>query len=70
MTTKERIKNVSIDDFVRKAITLYGNEVLMNRSIPDFRDGLKPVQRRIVYWMKERSGNNRIKAARAVDYFG
>lgn len=54
MAVSEKTADISIDGFVKKARMLYGNEVLLNRSVPDFRDGPKPVQRRIVYWMGER----------------
>lgn len=38
-----------LDLVVIKSQALYGKEVNVNRAIPDLRDGLKPVQRRILY---------------------
>jgi DNA gyrase subunit A len=43
--------NINIDDEIRKSYLDYALSVIIGRSIPDIRDGLKPVQRRIVYSM-------------------
>jgi len=40
---------VSLSRYSEKSITEYGKYTLENRAIPDFRDGLKPVHRRILY---------------------
>ncbi len=61
------VKKVTPSNFVTRSMKIYGEEVVKGRAIPDFRDGLKPVQRRIIYWMKERNASNRImKLARIV----
>lgn len=38
-----------IDTYAEQALSRYGGYVVMNRALADFRDGLKPVQRRIAY---------------------
>lgn len=42
-------KTVDVVDLVRDHITQYGKAVVEDRAIPDFRDGLKPVHRRILW---------------------
>lgn len=45
------IKSVSIVDEMKKAYIDYAMTVIVSRALPDVRDGLKPVQRRILYAM-------------------
>jgi len=45
------IKRVSISNEMQKAYLDYAMSVIVSRAIPDVRDGLKPVQRRILYAM-------------------
>ncbi|RLC85298.1 MAG: DNA gyrase subunit A [Chloroflexi bacterium] len=45
------IKPVDIDTEVRRAYLDYAMSVIVSRALPDARDGLKPVQRRILYAM-------------------
>lgn len=47
------IKPVEIVDEVRSSMLQYAMSVLVSRAIPDVRDGLKPVHRRILYTMFE-----------------
>ncbi len=47
------IKRVTIEDEVRSAYLDYAMSVIVSRALPDARDGLKPVQRRILYGMNE-----------------
>ena len=47
------IKPVEIVDEVRSSMLQYSMSVLVGRAIPDVRDGLKPVHRRILYTMYE-----------------
>lgn len=47
------IKNIDITDEMRKAYIDYAMSVIVSRAIPDVRDGLKPVQRRILFTMCE-----------------
>ena len=45
----KNIKDVTIADFTNEAMRAYGTFVIEERAVADFRDGLKPVQRRIMY---------------------
>ena len=47
------IEPVEIVDEVRSSMLQYGMSVLVGRALPDVRDGLKPVHRRILYTMYE-----------------
>ncbi len=47
----EDIVNIEIEDEVKKSYLDYAMSVIVGRSIPDIRDGLKPVQRRILFGM-------------------
>lgn len=48
-----KIYNVDINKEVRKAFLDYSMSVIVSRALPDVRDGLKPVHRRILYTMYE-----------------
>lgn len=50
---KKNIKNVKIEKEMKQAYIDYAMSTIMGRALPDVRDGLKPVQRRILYAMKE-----------------
>ncbi|WP_432765952.1 DNA gyrase subunit A, partial [Mesotoga prima] len=43
----------NIDDELINSYMLYSMSVIVGRAIPDLRDGLKPVQRRILFGMSE-----------------
>src|SRR3982750_2933093 len=47
------IKPVSLDTEMRSAYLDYAMSVIVSRALPDVRDGLKPVQRRILYAMNQ-----------------
>src|SRR3984885_14522087 len=47
----EEIIPASIVEETRKRYLTYALSVIMSRALPDVRDGLKPVQRRILYTM-------------------
>ena len=49
----EGIEQMPLRTFTEKAYLNYSMYVIMERALPDIRDGLKPVQRRIVYAMSE-----------------
>ncbi len=49
----ERIENVYIEDEMRTSYIDYAMSVIVGRALPDVRDGLKPVHRRILYAMLE-----------------
>lgn len=50
---EERITTVYIEDEIRSSYLDYAMSVIVGRALPDVRDGLKPVQRRILYAMYE-----------------
>src|SRR5690606_15653215 len=45
------VKQVNIDSEVRESYLSYAMSVIVSRALPDARDGLKPVQRRMLYAM-------------------
>src|SRR5690606_30385795 len=47
------IKQVNINDEMRDSYLSYAMSVIVSRALPDVRDGLKPVQRRILYAMHD-----------------
>src|SRR6476646_8883761 len=49
----QRIRPVPIEDELRSAYLDYAMSVIVSRALPDVRDGLKPVHRRILYAMRE-----------------
>ena len=49
----DRIKPVNIEDEMRGSYLDYAMSVIVARALPDVRDGLKPVHRRILYAMSE-----------------
>jgi len=60
---------VSIDEEIRTAYLNYSMSVIVGRALPDARDGLKPVQRRVLFAMHEmgvRPGTAYRKSARIV----
>ncbi len=63
------IKPISITDEMRKSYLDYAMSVIVSRALPDVRDGLKPVHRRILYAMWENSftpDRKYVKSARIV----
>ena len=68
-TPDDQIQNIHIDEEMRNSYLSYAMSVIVARALPDVRDGLKPVQRRILYAMRELSlspGNAYKKCARIV----
>ena len=51
MAEGERIIPVNIEDEMRSAYIDYSMSVIVSRALPDVRDGLKPVHRRVLYGM-------------------
>jgi len=49
----QRIKNVRIEDEMEQSYIDYAMSVIAGRALPDVRDGMKPVHRRILYAMHE-----------------
>ncbi len=63
------VQNVDIDAQMRSAYLDYAMSVIVARALPDARDGLKPVHRRILYAMQDmgiRSNSSFKKSARIV----
>ncbi len=50
---EDRVSPVKIEDEMRQSYLDYAMSVIVQRALPDVRDGLKPVQRRILYAMSE-----------------
>ncbi len=53
LTRKENINPVNIEHELRTSFLNYSMSVIVSRALPDVRDGLKPVHRRILYAMHE-----------------
>ena len=47
------VKPISIEEEMQKSYLDYAMSVIVSRALPDVRDGMKPVHRRILYTMKE-----------------
>lgn len=56
MDTSSRVQTVNIEDEMKESYLSYSMSVIVGRALPDVRDGLKPVHRRILYGMSE-AGN-------------
>ena len=57
MINPERIIKVNIDEEMKSSYIDYSMSVIVSRALPDVRDGLKPVHRRVLFGMNE-LGNN------------
>ncbi len=57
MAEQDRIIKVNIDEEMKSSYIDYSMSVIVARALPDVRDGLKPVQRRVLFGMDE-LGNN------------
>jgi len=67
--TQGRIRQINIEDQMKSAYIDYSMSVIVSRALPDVRDGLKPVHRRVLYGMSElglTSGGQFKKSARIV----
>ncbi|MCK5214400.1 MAG: DNA gyrase subunit A [Candidatus Omnitrophica bacterium] len=53
LSIKEKIIPVNIEEEMKRSYLAYSMSVIVGRALPDVRDGLKPVHRRILYAMKE-----------------
>ena len=49
----DRISLINVEDEMRESYLSYAMSVIASRALPDVRDGLKPVQRRILYAMRD-----------------
>jgi len=65
----ERVVDIDISDEMETSFLEYAYSVIYSRALPDARDGLKPVQRRILYTMDDmgiRPDRPHVKSARVV----
>ncbi len=53
MSTGERIIRINIEEEMKSAYIDYSMSVIVSRALPDVRDGLKPVHRRVLFGMNE-----------------
>jgi len=63
------VENRTVEDVMEDSFFLYSMSVIIDRALPDVRDGMKPVHRRILYSMGEqnlRPGGRFLKSARIV----
>lgn len=51
--TAKEIIQVNLEDEMRKSYLDYAMSVIVGRALPDARDGLKPVHRRVLFAMNE-----------------
>ena len=66
---EERILDIDVGDEMRSSFLEYAYSVIYSRALPDAKDGLKPVQRRILYTMADmnlRPDRGHVKSARVV----
>ena len=66
---EENIVDIDVTEEMRGSYLEYAYSVIYSRALPDARDGLKPVQRRILYQMNEmglRPDRGHVKCARVV----
>ncbi|MBO3117507.1 DNA gyrase subunit A [Winogradskyella sp. DF17] len=69
MSEGEKLIPINIEDEMKSAYIDYSMSVIVSRALPDVRDGLKPVHRRVLYGMHElgvRSNTAHKKSARIV----
>lgn len=68
-TTQPGIENRTLEDVMEDNFFRYSMSVIIDRALPDVRDGLKPVHRRVLYSMNQngnRSTSKFVKSARIV----
>jgi DNA gyrase subunit A len=66
---EEHVVDIDVGEEMRTSFLEYAYSVIYARALPDARDGLKPVQRRILYTMDElnlRPNRGHVKSARVV----
>ncbi len=69
MASEEKLIPINIEDEMKSAYIDYSMSVIVSRALPDVRDGLKPVHRRVLYGMHElgiRATTSYKKSARIV----
>ena len=53
MAEGEKIQRINIEEEMKSAYIDYSMSVIVSRALPDVRDGLKPVHRRVLFGMRE-----------------
>jgi DNA gyrase subunit A len=69
MTTDDKLIPINIEDEMKSAYIDYSMSVIVSRALPDVRDGMKPVHRRVLFGMHElgvRANSSYKKSARIV----
>ena len=69
MSTEDKLIPINIEDEMKSAYIDYSMSVIVSRALPDVRDGMKPVHRRVLYGMHDlgvRSNSSYKKSARIV----
>ena len=69
MENKEKLIPINIEDEMKSSYIDYSMSVIVSRALPDVRDGLKPVHRRVLYGMHDlgvKSTSAHKKSARIV----
>ncbi len=51
--TDGKVVSINLEDEMKRSYMLYSMSVIVGRALPDVRDGLKPIHRRILYAMNE-----------------
>ncbi|MCI2236189.1 DNA topoisomerase (ATP-hydrolyzing) subunit A [Helicobacter sp. CaF467b] len=64
------IQNVNIEDSIKESYLDYSMSVIVGRALPDARDGLKPVHRRILYAMYELGVTSKAKYKKSARIVG
>ena len=49
----EKVRDILFSDAISERYLTYALSIIMSRSLPDVRDGLKPVHRRLLYAMRQ-----------------
>src|SRR5881392_3213659 len=70
MSTPEGSLPVNIEDEIKKSYMDYAMSVIIGRALPDVRDGLKPVQRRILYTMNRAGATAGTKTKKCAAFVG
>src|ERR1700730_5693993 len=70
MATATNIEHIPLKDYAEKAYLNYSMYVILDRALPHIGDGLKPVQRRIVYAMSQLNLNATAKHKKSARTIG
>ena len=66
----QSVVDVHIDDSIKESYLNYSMSVIVGRALPDAKDGLKPVHRRILYAMNDLGANSRAKHKKSARIVG